>query len=120
LRRIDWNAKYRQIAENSLWLRTRLRELDFLLVAPDAHASPAVITIALPSDLSSKAIGGQLKKDGFLLSYQSEYLLKRNWIQICLMGEWSGDVLTTLPDVLARRCAQARRSAAPRLEAVGL
>jgi aspartate aminotransferase-like enzyme len=90
-------------------LRERLRELGLQIVAPDSHASPAVLTIALPSDVASKSIGWQLKKSGYLLSYNSEYLLKRNWIQICLMGEWSRDNLITLPDVLSVLCAQRRK-----------
>jgi aspartate aminotransferase-like enzyme len=106
LGRTSWGEKFRQIAEVSTWLRGRLRELGLRIVAPDAQASPAVFSIALPREISSKSIGWQLKKAGFLLSYNSEYLLERNWIQICLMGEWSGDNLATLPGVLANLCAQ--------------
>ena len=102
-------SKFNQIAGVSVWLRERLRELGMQVLAPDSHASPAVLTIALPSEVPSKSIGWQLKKSGFLLSYNSEYLLKRNWIQICLMGEWSRDNLITLPDVLAALCSQRRR-----------
>ena len=108
LKRICWPEKFRQIAEVAVWLRGRLRELGFQIVAPDAHASPAVVSIALPGELSSKAIGWQLKKSGYLLSYNSDYLRQRNWIQICLMGEWSRDHLETLPAVLADLCAQRR------------
>jgi aspartate aminotransferase-like enzyme len=109
LKRTCWNDKYNQIAGVSVWLRERLRELELQVVASEAHASPAVLTIALPSDVASKSIGWQLKKSGYLLSYNSEYLLKRNWIQICLMGEWSRDNLITLPDVLSVLCAQRRK-----------
>ena len=28
-----------------------------------------------------------MQEAGFLLSYNSEYLRRQNWIQICLMGE---------------------------------
>jgi aspartate aminotransferase-like enzyme len=108
LRRICWVEKFGQITEVSTWLRGRLRELGCQIVAPDAHSSPAVITLALPAgEISSKTIGWQLKKTGYLLSYQSGYLLQRNWIQICIMGEWSRENLSTLPDVLAHLCAQA-------------
>jgi len=108
LRRIDWKEKFVQIAEVSAWLRGRLRELGCQIVAPEAHTSPAVITIALPvGQVNSKALGWQLRQAGILLSYQSGYLLKRNWIQICIMGEWSQDNLTTLPNVLANLYAQA-------------
>ena len=108
LKRTSWADKFGQIAETASWLRGRLRELGFQIVAPDAHASPAVLSIALPGEISSKSIGWQLQKAGYLLSYKSGYLLKRNWIQICLMGEWSRENLATLPDVLADLCAQRR------------
>jgi len=64
------------------------------------------VTIALPRDISSTAIGLSLKEAGYLLNYNCGYLLERNWIQICLMGEWSRHHLETLPDVLAELCAR--------------
>jgi aspartate aminotransferase-like enzyme len=106
LKRTCWSEKFRQLAEISGWLRGSLRKLGLQIVAPDAHASPAVVTLALPADVNSKTIGWQLKKAGYLLSYNSQYLLKRNWIQICLMGEWSPDHLASLPEVVASLCAQ--------------
>jgi len=109
LKRTQWGEKFTQIRETSKWLRARLREIGFQIVAPDAHASHAVVTIALASDLSSKSIGWQLQKVGYLLSYKSEYLLRRNWIQICLMGEWTDDNLTALPDLLVELAANQRR-----------
>lgn len=116
LRRIDWREKHAQIAEVSVWLRERLRERGLQLVAPDAHAAPAVFSLALPPEISSKQVGLQLKKAGYLLSYNSGYLLQRNWIQICLMGEWSRETLEAMPDVLAElsspRCDQKRAIAA--------
>src|SRR5207247_6938568 len=89
LNRICWPEKFDQIAEVAVWLRRRLREVGLPIVAPDAHASPAVVTLALPSDLSSRSLGSQLRNAGYLLSYNSVYLLQRNWIQICLIGAWS-------------------------------
>jgi len=104
LSRIDWSEKFGQIAEVSVWLRQRLREVGLSIVAPDAHASPAVVTIALPRELSSQAIGAQLRNAGYLLSYNSGYLLQRNWIQICLMGEWSRPHLEALPEIILGIC----------------
>jgi hypothetical protein len=88
-------------------------------VAPDAHAAPAVVTIALPSDVASKTIGGLLKRGGCLLSYNSGYLLQRNWIQICLMGEWPREHLETLPDMIADLVARRRARKDDRLEPAG-
>jgi aspartate aminotransferase-like enzyme len=119
LNRLDWTEKFAQIAEVGAWLRGKLREVGLQIVAPDAHAAPAVVTIALPSDIPSKTIGGLLKRAGCLLSYNSGYLLQRNWIQICLMGEWPRDHLETLPDMLADLVARRRARKDEKLEPAG-
>lgn len=108
LKRIDWPEKYAQIAEVGAWLRGRLRDLGLQIVAPDAHAAPAVVSIALPPEIPSPAIGMKLKQAGYLLSYNSGYLLQRNWIQVCVMGEWSRDHIEKLPGVIADLCAAHR------------
>jgi aspartate aminotransferase-like enzyme len=108
LNRICWQEKFAQIAEVAVWLRRRLREVGLPIVAPDAHASPAVVTLELPSDVSSPSLGSQLRAAGYLLSYNSAYLLQRNWIQICLMGEWSRKNLEALPELVADICRRQR------------
>jgi aspartate aminotransferase-like enzyme len=101
----DWPAKHRRIAETGAWLRRRLVEAGLEVVAPEAHAAPAVVSIRLPEGVSSKAVGDQLAGEGCLLSYNSGYLLRRNWIQICLMGRWPDEHLRVLPDRLAELAA---------------
>jgi aspartate aminotransferase-like enzyme len=96
LKRYDSLQPFAEIVELSVWLRPKLRELGFDILAPDAHASPAVITLALPQSMNAQKIGDQLQAAGFLLSYQSEYLRCRNWIQICLMGDCSRQSLVAL------------------------
>ncbi len=119
LNRICWSEKFSQIAEVAVWLRRRLREVGLQIVAPDAHASPAVVTLALPGDISSRSLGGQLRSAGYLLSYNSGYLLRRNWIQICLMGEWSRENLERLPPLVADICRRQRaRKEQPSLQPV--
>jgi aspartate aminotransferase-like enzyme len=78
-------------------LRADLRRLGFQILAPEDVASPAVTTIVLPPKVSSVAVGDALARQGFQLSYQSRYLVARNWIQICLMGDYRADAL---PDLL--------------------
>ncbi len=96
LQRYDSQQPFTEVVELSNWLRPKLRELGFRILASDAHASPAVITLALPEGLNSQKVGDQLQGAGFLLSYQSEYLRRRNWIQICLMGDCSRQSLVAL------------------------
>ncbi|HKS35867.1 MAG TPA: aminotransferase V, partial [Verrucomicrobiae bacterium] len=87
---------FSEIVELSNWLRPKLRELGFRILAPDPHAAPAVVTLDLPGSLSSRQIGDQLQAAGLLVSYQSEYLRQRNWIQVCMMGECSRQSLVVL------------------------
>jgi aspartate aminotransferase-like enzyme len=102
-----WQDKYQRIADTSVCVRKHLTQVGVTIVASDSNASPAVVTIALPHNLSSKMIGRNLMRAGYLLSYNSEYLLKRNWIQICIMGEWSLDnlekLLAVFEELYARR-----------------
>jgi len=100
VKRINMDERFPNIVELSVQLRERLSQLGYSIVASHEHASPAVLTLALPAELSSKTVGWQLQKAGYLLSYRSEYLLKRNWIQICLMGEFSRQHLAPLLSIL--------------------
>jgi aspartate aminotransferase-like enzyme len=104
VKRVDWAARFSELAEVSTWLRPRLRELGFRLVGPDAQVSPAVFTLEIPEHLDSASVGAQLNEAGFLLSYNSEYLRARNWIQICLMGEFDRAKLVPLLNHLNRIC----------------
>ncbi|MEB5481384.1 aminotransferase class V-fold PLP-dependent enzyme [Shouchella clausii] len=48
--------------------------------------SPAIITVDLSGHLSARAFGDRLKQHGIHVSYESAYLLERNWFQLALMG----------------------------------
>jgi aspartate aminotransferase-like enzyme len=112
IRHADWPKKYSHVATVSAWLRPRLREMGFTLVAEDCDATPGVVTIALGESQNAALLGRQLQKAGFLLSHNSDYLRQRNWIQICLMGEFSSQKLEALLVWLAKNAAPARRPAA--------
>ncbi|MBN2163527.1 MAG: aminotransferase class V-fold PLP-dependent enzyme [Pontiellaceae bacterium] len=82
----DWEKRFADIRGWSRSVRRKLAEIDAPILAPDAYAMPSVITIALPPECTSERIGEALQRHGVLISYRSDYLLKRNWIQICMMG----------------------------------
>lgn len=82
----DWEQRFEDVRGWSRSIRRRLTEIDVPILAPDSCAMPAVVTIALPPIHSSEAIGDRLKEHGVLISYRSNYLLERNWIQACMMG----------------------------------
>jgi aspartate aminotransferase-like enzyme len=91
---------YRDIFNLSAWLRARLQAKGFSIIAPENHASPAIITIVLPKHVASDNIGRRMKELGYILSYQSDYLQRNNWIQISLMGECSQENIEPLVDLL--------------------
>ena len=97
--------RFARIAEQGGYVRRRLARAGYPIVAPELHASPAVVTLALPPGSSAEATGDALAADGFLLAYRSDYLLERNWLQVCLMGEYDA---ATLDAMLDRLCAPAR------------
>ena len=49
-----------------------------------------------------------MQESGYLLSYNSEYLRRRNWIQICLMGECPREKVVSLVNALNRVCFRRR------------
>ncbi|MCW5553140.1 MAG: aminotransferase class V-fold PLP-dependent enzyme [Verrucomicrobiae bacterium] len=110
---VNWEKRFRELSDISGWLRTRLTELGFDLVGHDTRTSPAVTTIALPTELNSLQIGGLLQEAGYLLSYNSDYLRRRNWFQVCLMGECVRDKVVALVNALNRVCFRKRALVSP-------
>jgi len=104
VRGVNWDRRCGELVETSEWLRSNLVESGFDLVGGNANKSPAVITIALPETLNSVTIGNLLQESGFLLSYNSDYLLRKNWMQICLMGEIAREKVVSLTGALSRIC----------------
>jgi aspartate aminotransferase-like enzyme len=112
VRQPDWPKKLSEGAAVSARLRASLRAMGFQLVAADADATPGVVSIALREYQNSAQLGARLQRAGYLLSYNSDYLRQRNWIQICLMGEYSPVKLETLLVWLAKHAAPSRNNAA--------
>ena len=108
VKRVNWEKRFTETAEWSAWLRERLIEIGFNLVGNGALLSPAVITISLPPEMNSQKIGEAMQEAGYLLSYNSEYLRRKNWIQVCLMGECAKEKVVALANALNRVCFQRR------------
>jgi hypothetical protein len=84
-------------------------------ITADTEAMAGVITIAPAPGQSGLELAQRLEQAGFLLSFNSDYLRQRNWVQICLMGEYSREKLDGLLACLARHAtagAGAERSVA--------
>jgi aspartate aminotransferase-like enzyme len=112
VKRVHWAEHFAQIVDLSAWLRASLLEMGLDLVGSRAKTAPAVISIALPDQFNSVKIGGLIQESGYLLSFNSEYLRQRNWIQICLMGETAQEKAVSLLNSLNRVCFRRRKSVA--------
>jgi aspartate aminotransferase-like enzyme len=111
VKKVNWEERFALLAETSSWLRGRLTELGFTILAGKDEASPAVVSIMLPAGMNSSKVGAQLQEAGFLLSYNSEYLRKHNLIQICIMGDFVQEKLVSLLNQLNRVCFRRIQSA---------
>ena len=98
--RIGNNAHFKEMKELSGYLEQNIKELGFELKGNRENRNPAVFTIELPPEMNSVEIGRLLESKGFYLSYKSEYLIPKNWIQICIMGEHSREKIRRLFNIL--------------------
>ena len=99
--------------QNAAWLRRELRALDFTLVAPEAVAGPAVLTVDLGDRIAAAELGEELETRGIWLSYRSQYLLDRNWVQIALFSDPSPDDLGRLLGAFRAVCGRASTPGKP-------
>ena len=113
LKRVLWDKRFTELNALSAWLRGELTALGFTLLGAGTPTSPAVVTLALPQELNSVEVGKLVEESGYLLSYNSEYLRQRNWLQVCLMGECSREKLVSLLNALKRAAFRRRVAASP-------
>lgn len=72
------------------------------MLAPEAHAAPAIVTLAIPGVGNGSWLGDRLSDAGYELNYRSDYLRCRDWMQVALMGEFSRERLEPLLVELGR------------------
>ncbi|WP_188456313.1 aminotransferase class V-fold PLP-dependent enzyme [Virgibacillus oceani] len=68
--------------------------------------SPGIITASLSNGMSSRDFGDHLKSFGVHVSYESGYLLRRNWFQIALMGEQKYESVMKAIDIIKNQYKQ--------------
>lgn len=109
----DWPLRWERVCDADSKLRGRLRQLGLAIVADDRVAMPGVISLALPAHVSSLRLARRMERSGYQLACRSEYLARRNWVQLCLMGEWEPSALEILPEVLANHVKDCEAPATP-------
>jgi aspartate aminotransferase-like enzyme len=99
----DWQEKHARIIRVAARLRQQLKERSITLLDQTEDAATAVITVVLPTAINGVALCQALRHNGYILAGESSYLQKRNWIQICLFGEFDDGALDALPDVMKKQ-----------------
>lgn len=112
VRRVDWTRRFADITDWSSHAREQLQRSGMNLVGAGATTSPAVVTLALPPEMNSTKFGDAMQEAGFLLSYNSDYLRDRNWLQFCFMGECTREKVVSLLNALHRVRERFQRDAA--------
>ena len=102
VKRVNWEKRFEETASFSAYLRERLVESGLKLIGNGEMVSPAVITIDLPPEMDSAKFGGAMQEAGYLLSFNSEYLRRKNWVQICFMGECTREKVVALANAMHR------------------
>jgi aspartate aminotransferase-like enzyme len=69
------------IEQKSRMLREAIADKNLKIINDKSISSPAVITIELPRKVNSVEVGKLLAENGCFISYNSGYLVKKNWIQ---------------------------------------
>ena len=102
LERVTWSERFADGVRLGTWLRGQLRHAGMTLVGEHALPAPHVVTIALPPDVLAADVARELRQCGFLVAHASGYLVARNWIQLCTMGEVNRDELAVCVRELRR------------------
>lgn len=89
------------IAHAGRRLRDRLEESGVEIVAPRSICAPHILTIKAPAHSGAAALAGDLEKRGVLVAHASEYLERRNWVQVCLMREYTAELVDRIALILA-------------------
>ncbi len=87
LERGDWSSHFANIRRWSARLHDALEAIGLSILARPSCRAPHVTTLPLPQTVSSLAVGEMLESEGYLVSYRSDYLVAKNRIQVCLMGQ---------------------------------
>ena len=83
----NWLVRFENARQWSERIRKEVEEIGLSILANKDCRAPHITTVVLAETISSLDIGKMLEGEGVLVSYRSEYLIEKNYIQICFMGE---------------------------------
>jgi aspartate aminotransferase-like enzyme len=104
------STRYVEIAQDTARLRSALTRHQLAPLTGEAHAANGIVTIPLSSNIDSTDIGQRLRSAGIEIGFESDYLRRRNWIQIALMGHYPRAMVERLPELIRESVEQSMRS----------
>jgi aspartate aminotransferase-like enzyme len=92
---------FENVVKTHTFLKNKLKESGFTIIS-EGNISPIILTIEIPDPISSTLIGDILYNHGYQLHYESDYLQRRNWIQIACIGNYEAGDLEKMTNLLAK------------------
>ncbi|WP_045518298.1 aminotransferase class V-fold PLP-dependent enzyme [Neobacillus niacini] len=92
---------FEKVVETHSFLKNQLKQFGFTIIC-EQNSSPIILTIEIPSSISSALIGDILYNHGYQLHYESDYLQRRNWIQIACIDHYDKADLEKMANLLNR------------------
>lgn len=89
------------ILNQTVWIRNKLKQYNYDILIRDHELAPVITTICMPDIYNSISIGNKLKRSNIYIHYNSEYLKKRNWIQISSMSTYRTAEIDRLFNILS-------------------
>ncbi len=98
------NHRWQELEQQSRFIYEFLQEAELLAVT---GAGSPVMTLA-PKTGTSLVLGEAMEKQGISLSFRSQYLQARNWLQVALFGQYSPDEIAFLVETLQAETRMAK------------
>ncbi|MEH6993153.1 aminotransferase class V-fold PLP-dependent enzyme [Neobacillus drentensis] len=92
---------FEKVVATHSFLNNLLKQFGFTIISEE-NSSPIILTIGIPSSISSAVIGDILYNHGYQLHYESDYLQRRNWIQIACIDHYAASDLEKMAHLLNR------------------
>ncbi|CAM3189405.1 aminotransferase class V-fold PLP-dependent enzyme [Filibacter tadaridae] len=83
----DANEVFTSIKTRAHKVRKAVEKTGFRIPVTEESATPAIVTLIMPEDVSAILLGDNLYLNGFNVHYESSYLQEKNWLQIASMND---------------------------------
>jgi aspartate aminotransferase-like enzyme len=94
-------AVFKDIKEKSNLIRIGLEGSNFKIINHETISSPAIITIELPGNLNGVELGKSLGSRNCFISYNSGYLIKKNWVQTFITRNTTVEKIRLFTEIFA-------------------